>query len=246
MLRVATLVLALSACVAETGDEGMYVLNNSAISGDSCALNGSSMQAFLPRGEIFALSPAGYLLTPLVESKLAVVEGQDPTLKTIQLHSADVELTVKAISVQHADSTFTSSQPNTTLAQFTSLFSGAVPPGGSVNVAFDVLPAPTISSLVAMAGADVLNEVVHIEMLASVTIKGDLGGDDLEAAPYFYPISICNDCVVNVLGTCPIPMGTAPREGNACNRYQDGVVDCCRDTTVTPNRFICPATVATM
>jgi hypothetical protein len=239
MLRVATVVLALGACVATTGDEGMYVLNNTAVSGQSCTLNGTTSQPYLPRGEIYAQSPIAYLLTPLLESKLAApAEGTDPTLKTIQLHSADIQLTVKSISIQHADGTFSSTQPNTMLPQFTSLFSGALPPGGSVNVAFDLIPPATIFDIVSSSGANLVTERLTAEVLAQVTVNGDLGGDHLSAAAFYYPVSICNDCVVKVVGTCPYT-GTV-LGGNPCNKWQDGELDCCVDAT---NRLVCPATM---
>jgi hypothetical protein len=59
-------------------------------------------------------------------------------------------------------------------------------------------------------------------------------------------VTVCNNtqglCVVVDNGVCPFT-GT-PRTGNACNIFQDGVVDCCRDATT--NNLICPAPVATM
>ena len=238
MLRVATLALALGACLAKTGDEGMYVLNNTAVSGTTCALNGTSTQAFLPRGEIYAQSPSAYLMTPLVQSKLSMpMMGEDPTLKTIQLRSADVTLTLKSLSVQHTDGTFTSTQPNSMLTQFTSLFSGALPPGGSVNVAFDAIPPAVLYQVVQSSGANLMTERLNAEVLAEVTVKGTLGGDDLSAAPFYYPISVCNDCVVNIVGTCPVT--TTVMAGNPCNKYQDGTVDCCLSAT---NSLVCPAT----
>jgi hypothetical protein len=43
---------------------------------------------------------------------------------------------------------------------------------------------------------------------------------------------------------CPLPIGSQPRMGNACNPAQDGTVDCCTDPTTMA--LTCPATVSTM
>jgi hypothetical protein len=48
---------------------------------------------------------------------------------------------------------------------------------------------------------------------------------------------------VNVLpGACPVPPTSVVRAGNACNPYQDGVIDCC----VANGETICPAPVSMM
>jgi hypothetical protein len=73
-------------------------------------------------------------------------------------------------------------------------------------------------------------------------VFGDLQGDEIEGDPFNYPVTVCNDCVINMLSpTCPLPIGTVVRAGNPCNAFQDGVVDCCGD----PTNPQCPAPVAT-
>jgi hypothetical protein len=79
-------------------------------------------------------------------------------------------------------------------------------------------------------------------VLANVEAFGDLQGTEIVADPYQYPVTICNDCVVNNLGACSaLPVGTIARTGNPCNPFQDGIVDCCEGT----NGPVCPA-VGTM
>ena len=80
-------------------------------------------------------------------------------------------------------------------------------------------------------------------MLAEVVIRGDINGSTITSAPYLYPITVCNDCVVSNLGACPLPSGVDVRTGNGCNPFQDGVVDCCTDAD---NRLVCPAATASM
>ena len=227
-------------CVANSGDEGMVVLNNTAPPTTGCLLTGMSSQPFISHGEISTLSPSAYLFTPLIESRLAgtaSTTGGTDLQHTIQLQGARVSLEVKGASVQHADGSFSS--PTITLsgaaAKFTTLFAGSVTPLGTVNVGMDLIPIPTIASIAQQSGATATDHM-HVEVLATATIYGQVGGSDITAQPYQFPVTVCNDCVVVDNGQCPLVI-TTPRLGDACNPYQDGVVDCCRDAS---NRLICP------
>lgn len=230
MLRLAALVpLTLVACV-DSGDEGIYVLNNTAITETSCSLSGNPAQAMLGHGVINWLSPQAYVMTPLIQSRITAVEGIDDQSKTVQLRGADVALTVKAITRD-----FVTTPSETMLPPFSVLFSGAVGPGASVNAFVDAIPPGTLRSIGTDNGAATA-ESFRAEVLASVVIRGELNGDTITSAPYLFPITVCNDCVVVNLGACPV-MGSV-RTGNACNPFQDGVVDCCTDAS---NNLICPA-----
>lgn len=243
MLRLAAALVpvALVACV-DSGDEGMYVLNNTAV-GESCALNGSPDQPFISHGVIHYSSPFAYMLTPLIQSRITASETDtDQAQKTIQLRGADVTLTLKALSVEAADGSVTSSQHDTVLGQFSSLFAGAVTPGGSVNVGVSIIPPATLRSVADMSGADLANGAFTAEVLASIVIQGEINGTSIQSTPYLYPVSVCSDCVVSVLGACPLPMGTDVRAGNPCNPFQDGVADCCLDG----EDIVCPGLVSTL
>jgi len=238
-MRLASLTsaLILVGCASQ-GDEGMIVLNNTAVAGSSCMLTGDATQPFVSHGQIYAGATRGYTLTPLIQSRVTIgmTEGaQDLLQKTISLRGADVQLTVKATEILE-NGVYTTSSTERALPGFSVLFSGSLPPSGTVNVGFEVLTAAQIQNIVVTSGA-APSATLRAEVLAEVTIHGDLGGDDVEASPFFFPISVCTDCVVNNLGTCPIL--TTPRTGNACNPFQDGVLDCCTSGT----ELICPATM---
>jgi hypothetical protein len=52
-------------------------------------------------------------------------------------------------------------------------------------------------------------------------------------------VAVCNDCVVNVVGSCVLtPKAFVPRRGNPCNPYQDGALDCCTNES---GGLVCPA-----
>jgi hypothetical protein len=241
MLRLATLTsaLLLFGC-ADQGDEGMTVINNTAVSG-SCSLTGGADQPFKSHGTIYALSPAGYLLTPLIQSRvtLGTEINADELQKTIFLRGADVSLTLKAQSIV-TNGQYTVTQPEKNVGQFSVLFAGALPPGGSVNVGFEVITPAILRDILGASGVNLATSDLNAEVLAEVTIRGDLGGDEVESNPFQYPISVCTDCVVNVTGACPAT-GTV-RTGDACNIFQDGVVDCC---TAADGELVCPASTGT-
>ena len=241
MLRAAVLftsTLAFTGCVADSGGEGFVILNNTAVSGDSCALSGDASQAFLAHGQINSSSPNGYLLTPLFESAISATSGMD-LQRTILLAGANIELSVVAMTVTHADGS-TTNPPLPTLTgtdqKFRVLFSGSLPPGGTANFAFEVLPVSTMHTIMAASGAG-SGDSVNAEVTAKVTADGTMGGDRVDSSPFTYPITVCNDCVLVDRGACADFMGTA-RTGNACNPFQDGPVDCCTDDA---GALVCPA-----
>jgi hypothetical protein len=237
MLRLAALIpFTLLACV-DTGDEGIYVLNNTAVTGETCSLTGAPSQAMVGHGLISVYSPTAYVMTPLVQSRIKSAENVDDISKTIQLRGADIRLTIKAVSIER-DGNFMVTNPETMLPGFSVLFSGSIPPGGSVNAFVDLIPPGTIRQIAQMSGADLNIDSLNSEVQAEVVIKGDLAGDSVESQPFYYPVTICNDCVVVNNGACPMTL-MAPRSGNACNPYQDGIVDCCVDAS---NNLICPGT----
>jgi hypothetical protein len=214
--------------------------------GTTCQLTGDPAQPFIAHGQIYSKSSQGYLLTPLNQSRVTSSgagsgASVDPSTRTIYLKAANIDLEVKAASVEHADGSF--SNPTVTipsnLAKQSSLFSAALQPAGSVNVAFEILPVQTLRAI-EQAVAAAPTDRFRVEVLATVTIVGELNGDDQSAQPFTYPVTVCNDCVVHNVGKCP--MTGVPRIGNACNIFQDGDVDCCVDDN---NLLVCPAITGT-
>ena len=220
------LVGSLSAC-ASKGDEGMFIRNNTAPPPGLCTLTSDPAQPFTAAGEISYLAGAagqGYVLTPLVESRITANTGAEAE-RTIHLEGANVTLTVANTST---------TQP------LTALFAGSVAPnGGTTNVAFEVLPA---SSIVALGNAS-----QNVEVIANVAVYGTLGGGRIDAEPFQYPITIValGKGVVTGLGGGTITTGATScgamvlpaATGNPCNPYQDGVFGCCL-SDVQPNGMV--------
>jgi len=218
------LVGSLSAC-ADKGDEGMFILNNTAPPiGTACTLTGDPQQPFTAAGEISYLAVAagtGYVLTPLIESRITANMG-DEALRTIHLEGANVTASVAN---------------GGTSQSYTVLFAGSIAPnGGSTNVAFEVLPADKISAL-GKANAD---GGANTEVVANIAAYGTLGGGRIDAEPFQYPITIIAPNRGITFGTTTKcnSMMLGARTGNPCNAFQDGVVDCCLSST---NAVLCPA-----
>lgn len=209
--------LVLAGC-ADKGDEGMFVMNNTAPTGEQCTLTGDSKQPFLPSGAIAAGISANYILTPLIQSRITALAGHELE-RMIHLEGADIVLSSVA-----TDGTLTQ------MDEFTSLFSGSVSPLGTANVIFPIIPAATVKAT-----------TTTTTVSASVKVFGTLGGGRIEAEPFNYTVTICTNCLLRDNGPC---VGTptqpaapaAMAKGNPCNTVQDYPVDCCH----TNNGLICP------
>jgi len=239
-LAVLAPIAALTGCTASTNsDSPIVVLENTALPAGStgCTFSGVAGQPALSHGEISTASPSPYLLTPLLESQVTAVMGAE-LQRTIQIQGADVHLSVPTATLTSATGTSTPVSIALTGADgaFQSLFSGSLSPNdGTANVAFDLIPTSAINSIYMQAKPGATDHL-HAEVVANVTVYGQLGGSRVDSVPFQYAVTVCNDCVINIVGACPFT-GT-PRTGNPCNLFQDIPVDCCTETT---GELTCPA-----
>jgi hypothetical protein len=219
----------LGAC-ADHGAESMVVLQNTTVqTGTTCLLSGMTGQPFTSSGVISSASPSGYVASPLIQSRITQTTG-DMAQRTIYLTGAAVTLSVPAGS--------TSITLDANEQSFFAPFSGDVPPNGTVNVSFDLVPESVITKVRALGATS----SVSVEVLADVTVYGTFGGDSVKSMPWQYPVTICNDCVVFNAGPCATFSGQA-MTGNPCNLFQDGQVTCC---TLSTGSLLCPAMMSTL
>jgi hypothetical protein len=212
-----------SACVADAGDEGFNIVNNLAPAPMTCTVSPGG--AFIPRGLIDKQSPSPYVLTPELVSRISAAEGTEAQ-RTIALRGARVEV---------FDVT---SGTKVSKGKFTSLFAASLSPMGKTTAAFDVITTDMLASASASG-------TTRSQYLAKIVPYGALGGsgDNVDGVPFEYPVTVCDGCVRQSLGTCPLPVGTVViNMANGCNPSQDGQVTCCTDAV---GQLICPATVAT-
>jgi hypothetical protein len=212
---------------ADKGDEGFFIRNNTAppIGGTGCTFTGDPAQPFIAAGSISQVSTQGYLFTPLLESRITAVMGQESE-RTIHLEGANVSLQVAN---------------GGTMQNFTALFSGSLAPNnGTTNVSFELLPVSSIKSLG--------NASQNVEVVASITPYGTLGGGRIDGEPFQYPVTILapgNGIVTGLQPPVSCKGFVAPTvTPNACNMYQDGVLSCCiasaTSTSPAPGTTVCP------
>jgi len=220
MHRLALILLATGACVADGGDEGFDITHN-LTPATGCVLAPGG--GFISSGRIEASSPNGYVLTPEFSSRITAPEGSEAQ-RTIALRGARVELTNATTGTAFAN------------GKFTALFAASLPPGGKSVAAFEVVPTSILDQVSVTADT-------RVTILAKVTPFGALGGsgDEIDGVEFQYPVTVCQGCVAFNLGPCPLPTGTMIPPGNSCNQFQDGQVGCCQ----TASGLLCPAITGT-
>ncbi len=245
--------VAATGCLATSGDEGFVVLNDTAPpTSGGCTFTGDPTQAFTVAGTINALSTQGYLAFPLLQSRLQVMtpgEGSatgsnsDTLAKTIDIQGARVSLTLLDPVTMTGGVTMpaTGSAIPAGLDQFTVEFSASLMPGATANVGFPLIPPDVLSGILPSGfdATDLSNEFSAL-VSAHVVVYGTLAGDEIDAAPWDFPVTVCTGqgCVFSSVGSCPAT-GTLPTP-NPCNPYQDGQIACCENAA--NNTLVCPAT----
>lgn len=221
------LVLAgLAACSATTGDESMFILNDTAPpTGGTCMFTGTLGQPFISTGMIDTRTRLGYMFNPLVESQVTAIMGKE-SLRTIEVQGANIDLSVEdaggaSVTVPAKDQ------------HFSTLTSGSLAPnGGTGNFTFQIVPPDTIAAIKAATSNPVTLE-------ATVQVYGTLGGGQVNARPFTYPVTVCTDCLVVDGGPCAGSGAVMPKSTNPCQPYQDGTVTCCEGSGGSAD-LVCP------
>ena len=250
MQRLFILLCVTAGCAADEYGSFVILSNNAPPTSGLCEFTADENNAFITRGQLAIESTSSYLLNPLFASRLKAESGKE-LQRTVALHGARVDLVVGPIvTIEGGVSTTIDIDPADPelgkdvggITKFQTLFSAALPPNGLSAATFDLVPTQVIEAVIARAQPSA-TRVVHAQVQANVEAFGDLQGSEIVGDPFQYPVTICNDCVVNNLGACAaIPIGTIARTGNPCNPFQDGIVDCCAGDQ---GQQVCPA-VGTM
>jgi len=239
---------ALGACVASNGDEGIFVTKNVAPGAD-CSFTADVAEPFVSHGTIDLHSPSGYRFHPQMQSRISADAGQEDA-RTVLLRGARVDIDLVSTDAS-GNKLFSTSElaalKTAGATHFQSLFSAPLRPnGGIADGAFELIPTSLLQAIAEKAGSSTAS--FRTEVVGKVVVYGDMSGDEITSQEFQFPVTVCNDCVVNVLEdgtgaplTCPVPAGTVVEQGNSCNPFQDGTVDCCSAGT----SLQCPATVAT-
>ena len=227
LLTSASAAALFTGCAADSGDEAMYIAKAVA-PGDSCSFTSDENEALIGHGRYVVNAPAPYRIIPQLRSKIVVEDESKVIQRTVQIRGARVNLSF-------ADPSFESGIDES-LLRFQSLFTAPLAPnGGITDTLFDLIPEG-LSKAVAPKFSATVHEA---EVIAKVEVYGDLSGSEVVSQEWQFPVTLCNDCIINDLGPCSGLSSTATvRAGNACNPFQDGVTDCCSEEN---GSLTCPA-----
>jgi len=215
----------LAGCVGGDADANIVILRNQAQAND-CVSSAEAEGTFNSAGAIDTRSPGGYVFTPVVRNFAAPIEG-DSTSRIAFLSGARVDI---HFSDQGREDTLAGVDG---LTRFEVPLSGAIEPGGTAGLIFEIVPGELLPQITT---GDIL--------LVDIRMVGEMDGSSFVGATFRYPIEVCTDCTVVEIGACSgvsrsyEPAGVA----NGCNYYQDTAVECC---TSDGGLLVCPA-VGTM
>lgn len=245
MVRVSRAVLAVASllavgagagCAEDAGDGALRIIRNQAIDSESggCVVSPLLSAPGLSGGTIDATSPVGYLLTPVIQNYATSSSGRYTQQRTAFLEGARIDLSFPDPTLFTAAELASLEESN--LLKFSSSFSAAVTPdSGTAGVGFAVVPPALLARILPKLAAVGNSTEVHVR----IKVFGQMGGGEVESESYFYPVRVCDSskvpCVIASTFTCGAT-GVTVREGNACNPFQDGPVDCC----VAGGQLTCP------
>jgi len=165
--------------------------------------------------DVSLVTTAGYIAIPVVRNNLPN-NTNGVEFNSIQLTGANVKL-------ENVDGT-TLTLSNGQSSFFYASAGGRLDPGGTAAMFVEVLPASAAKSLAGM-----IPSVGFFTVIAEVKPVGMHASDQVVGGPIDFPVDLCNGCLVDNAGACPLPKGTmivAP-----CIPQQDDVTICCTDPT---------------
>jgi hypothetical protein len=240
-------------CAVDSGDSTLLVLGNMQ-AGSMCVFTATVAGPFVSGGmlDISADRAAGhttvargYQLAPLVENE-TVADTSNQALvgrRTFTVTGAHVDITFNDTNEFSSDAQATLKSMG--LTSFDALFAGTVQPNGGIQVFnFELIRAALVDKILANHPAAMpYVPFAPVGMSAKVVVYGTIGGGASEAHEFNYPVTICDTCLLDTVGPCAtLPSGFTPRTGGVCESNQDGVTDCCTDTT---GALVCPAVMPT-
>jgi len=234
-----TLSTALVGCTADDGTDGGIFIRKNVLPGMGCVTTAMADEVGIAHGHLNAIGLTSYGFIAQMSSRITALAGEE-IQRTIITRGANIDITFPDSAVFSA--TELANLKTRGVTQFRSLFTAPVEPNGGITDAGFLLISGELS-------AELLNKAAGapfaVEAVATFTVDGNMAGQRVNSQPFSYPVTISSGGGINSLGKCPVKMIT--NTGNACNVFQDGVVDCCTDATAVtadnPNGFVCPAPV---
>ncbi len=214
-------------CADDAGDGALRIVRNQAITDDGgCVVSSQLTNNGRSGGAIEVSSPADYVLTPVIQNYATSQSGRFTSQRTAFLEGARIDLSFANPDLFTAAELAQLGEDD--LLKFSIGFSAAVlPDSGTAGVGFSIVPAELLSRIQPKLAAVGNSTVVNVRL----RVYGEMGGGEVESESFFYPVTVCDStkvpCVIASTFTCGATGLPEVRQGNACNPFQDGPVDCC-------------------
>jgi hypothetical protein len=209
-----------SACVKN--ESSLFVKGCAQIALDTCTATASPDQVFLGEGLLDTFYTSEYTCALLVGNQLVPL-GDPSTDRTetsrVLLVSADVNILDTGGNLL--------TRANGSAASYNTPITGEVDPSSGSNPGFGLAFATIIDAATAKdLGAAAVGQNLRQDVVVEVIVRGrTLGGDDINAAPFHFPVEVCNGCL------CAEPAGSSCCDSTDmpapnCRPGEDGPVDC--------------------
>jgi len=214
VLGLTSLLLFQAAC---DEDKSFYIYQNQ-VPESGCVVT-TDDTIYRSQGVLDVSLGAGYVLFPLLRNDLPTkkpAEDISDRPEPNQLHMREFRVKLDLGSTPHSvpPGELTFSRPT----------SGVLLPGDKRASAVEIIPDDVVKKLKVASGA----RPMVIAEIKAVAESGE--GDVYESLPFYYPVSLCNGCLVVTLGACPT--SAAADDSNVCGLPQDGPLVCCTDSAL--------------
>jgi hypothetical protein len=209
-------------CVDE--NNGFYI-KQMAKPGENCSPSSEAAKSaeYLPAGKLDVSIGLGYVAFPVLLNSLnsTVQEnGIAPERNNLSLREIQVDLNLGGIPGSYADS----------LVHFSLATSGTIAPDDGQVSKVKIVPDALAAAL-----QKVVPDSYNPMIIATLRAVASHGGSDIETGEFFFPIELCNKCLVDNRGSnCPSATDTTENTilTNACGLPQDLPVTCCKAANV--------------
>jgi hypothetical protein len=201
----------------QNNDLSIAIISMQAVTKPNCmAVAGATAGVGRDRGllDVALVTNTGYVGIPVVRNQMmSRIVGTGTELNSIEVLGANVTLTLPSGAAAPL--------PSGQQKFFYDAAVGRVDPNNSAPMFIEVLPAAAAMSLASKIPAGGLFTV-----LAEIKPVGMRTNDQIVGGPIHFPIDLCQNCLLQNLGACPLPKGTVPAPGG-CFPQQDDPSTCC-------------------
>lgn len=217
LIRTLPVLLAVTFILPACEEDIAFYIYQNQVPEEGCTIS-TTDKIYRPEGLLDVSLGMGYWLFPLLYNDLPSVKGgQDlsdtPDPNTLHLREYWVDLDLGGIPKK-------TTIPGS-LTSFTYPTSGMLMPGDKRASVVKVIPDDLAARINVPTGARPM-------IMARIQAVASTGDDVLESMPFYYPIHLCNGCLVTMLNSCPTDFTTSI-PSNVCGIPQDVAVACCSD-----------------